>query len=120
MRITNSRFSVHGQQGVSTQSISGTAIVRNSTFERIGVRGLYLGAGLASHSSFHQNGTEGIRSNAGRAALVEDSYFEDNEYGIFGNTGVGYRSNVFFDNTTDVDSNPVNLGDNLCDSAVCP
>lgn len=120
VRITDSRFTVHGADGATCQTVVGTTIVRNSTFERNATRGLYLAAGLASHSSFHQNGGEGIRSNASRAALVESSYFERNVWGIFGNNSVGYRGNVFFDNTTNVNANPENLGANVCDTALCP
>jgi hypothetical protein len=120
VRITDSRFSVHLEEGADCQFVQGTTIVRNSTFERNAQRGLYLGAGLASHSSFHQNKGEGIRSNNSRAALVESCYFEDNVWGIFGNPSVGYRGNVFFDNTTNVNANPVILDDNLCGTSVCP
>jgi hypothetical protein len=120
VRITNSLFSLSAQDGASCLSLAGTTTVLDSTFERNGTRGIYLGAGLARNSSFHQNGTEGIRSNASRSALIESNYFEDNTWGIFGNISVGYRGNVFFDNTTNINANPVNLGGNLCDTVVCP
>ncbi len=119
-RMTDSRISVHGGPGVDTFSLAGTAVIRDSIFERNDDRGINLSAGLVSHSSFHQNGGEGIRANIGRGVLVENSYFEDNAWGIYGGINVGYRGNVFHDNTTNVNVNPENLGANLCGAALCP
>lgn len=120
LRIDESRFSVNGSTGANTLGSLGNAVVRNSTFERNGGYGLYLSAGVASHCSLHQNLGEGIRSNAAHAAVVDSSYFEDNGIGLFGNANVGYRGNTFFDNTTNVGGLPIQLGDNLCDGALCP
>ena len=120
LRITNSRFSVHFGPGVTTFGAVGNVVVLDSVFELNGARGLRLAAGLVSRSSFHQNGGEGIRSNSGRGAVVESCYFEDNGFGIFGN-GVGYKGNVFVDNTTNVGGLVVvQLGANLCDGVLCP
>jgi len=119
IRIGASRFSTNFNDGVNTLGFAGNAVVVDSAFERNGGYGLYLSSGLASHSSFAQNKAEGLRSNAGRGAVIESCYFEDNGFGVAG-FGVGYRGSVFVDNTTNVGLGPVQLGDNLCGGSLCP
>jgi hypothetical protein len=115
---TDSVFSLNGDDGIDGQTSGSLKIVQRCAFDRIGDNGIYLDAGVLAESTFVQIG-EAVRSNVGRGALIENNYFERNGNTLTINSRVGYRSNVFHNNT----SNPgggVNLGQNLCDGVLCP
>jgi hypothetical protein len=79
--------------------------------------------GLVDGCSAHTNGSVGILAYQG--ALVKNSVARANlSYGFFGLSNSGFRSNVFTANNGG-DLNPqvsggLNLGDNLCGTALCP
>jgi hypothetical protein len=79
--------------------------------------------GLVDGCSAHTNGSVGILAYQG--ALVKNSVARANvSYGIFGLSNTGLRSNVLTANNGG-DLNPqvsggLNLGDNLCGTALCP
>lgn len=78
---------------------------------------------LVDGCSAHTNGNAGILAYQG--GLVKNSVARANgSYGFFGLSNTGYRSNVATANNGG-DVNPqfmggVNLGENLCGTAVCP
>ena len=80
--------------------------------------------GLVEGCSAHTNGNAGINAQ-GNGTLVKNSVARNNKtYGIIGGSNSGYRSNVLTANNGG-DLNPqvlggVNLGENLCGTAVCP
>jgi hypothetical protein len=80
--------------------------------------------GLVEGCSAHANGNAGINAQ-GNGTLVKNSVARVNKtYGIIGGSNSGYRSNVLTANNGG-DLNPqvlggVNLGENLCGTAVCP
>ena len=80
--------------------------------------------GLIEGCSAHTNGNAGINAQ-GNGTLVKNSVARNNKtYGIIGGSNSGYRSNVLTANNGG-DLNPqvlggVNLGENLCGTAVCP
>ena len=115
--LTNSVVSKNRGVGVNGQYGTGTYVVTHNVIEKNGIRGMYLAAGVASHNTFYRNIQEGIRSSAGRGAMVVNNFFEDNGTGLSGN--MGYRSNVFDRNDTNVIGG-FNLGQNVCDNALCP
>jgi hypothetical protein len=80
-----------------------------------------------------------LENNAG--FIVEDCLITGNNWGIYGTAAglilnnvigsnsrglvvyskqIGYRSNVFYGNGTDIDGQISNLGNNLCSGASCP
>ena len=91
-----------------------------------GVNGIRLESqgGLVEGCSAHTNGNAGINAQ-GNGTLVKNSVARFNKtYGIIGGSNSGYRSNVLTANNGG-DLNPqviggVNLGENLCGTAVCP
>lgn len=115
--ITDSRFELNGTAGVDGQSSLAQLVVRSSIFRQNGTYGIYVGAGTVDGSVVEQNGSQGIRSNVGRGAVVTNTFFGRNPVGIFGgNTGI--RSCTFDENTSDFTA--TQLGTNLCDGLVCP
>lgn len=115
--LTNSVISENGRNGVAGQTGTGTYVVTHNVIEKNGRQGLYLGAGVANDNTFYKNVDEGIRSNVGRGAMVVNNYFGENGSGLVGS--MGYRSNIFNGNDTQV-SGGINLGQNVCGSTLCP
>lgn len=113
--LTDSVIMRSQDYGVAGQATGSNYTVRSCIFER-NTRGMYLANGVVSESVFVQN-DEGLRSNVGGTALAVSNSFQRNGTGISGQD-VAYRSNAFNSNTTDAGGR--NLGDNVCDSAVCP
>jgi hypothetical protein len=80
--------------------------------------------GLVEGCSAHTNGNAGINGQ-GNGTLVKNSVARNNKtYGFIGSSNTGLRSNVATANNGG-DLNPqmlggVNLGENLCGTAVCP
>jgi hypothetical protein len=80
--------------------------------------------GLVEGCSAHTNGNAGINAQ-GNGTLVKNSVARNNKtYGFIGGSNSGLRSNVATANNGG-DLNPqmlggVNLGENLCGTAVCP
>jgi hypothetical protein len=91
-----------------------------------GLNGIRLESqgGLVEGCSAHMNGNAGINAQ-GNGTLVKNSVARANKtYGFIGSSNTGLRSNVATANNGG-DLNPqvlggINLGENLCGTAVCP
>lgn len=87
------------------------------------------------------NANTGIRLESNAGFKIEDCQVSGSGLGIYANGGglminsvisgaktgmasfgsaFGYRSNVFFDNATNISGSATNLGDNLCSGVICP
>lgn len=115
---TDSIFALNGDDGIEGQTSGSVKLVHRCVFEQIQDNGIYLDAGVLSESTFTRIG-EAVRSRVGRGALIENNYFERNGNTLEINPRVGYRSNVFHNNTAGPDGG-INLGQNLCDGVLCP
>jgi hypothetical protein len=91
-----------------------------------GINGIRLESqgGLVEGCSAHANGNAGINAQ-GNGTLVKNSVARANKtYGFIGSSNTGLRSNVATANNGG-DLNPqmlggINLGENVCGTAVCP
>ena len=127
IEVTNGAVTRFGRHGVFIPG--GPANSRNIKISRLRVSenkidgismkgniGFIIEDCLISH-----NGGTGIYAFS--SGLVLNSVMNNNNTGLFGaafGTGrLGYRSNAFFGNATNV-SGGTNLGSNLCSGAICP
>ena len=127
IEVTNGAVTRFGRHGVFIPGAS--AHSRNIKISRLRVSENKIdGISMEGNTGFiiedcliSHNGGTGIYAFS--SGLVLNSLVNSNNTGLFGaafGTGrLGYRSNAFFNNSTNV-SGGTNLGSNLCSGAICP
>jgi hypothetical protein len=107
----------NGSNGIDigASADQGSSIVQHNTAERNGSYGIYLERGSVNNNVVDVN-FFGIALIVGSAS---QNVITRNEQGLLLNNTASYFGNVLSGNTTNV-VNGKNLGQNLCNTAVCP
>ena len=119
-----SRYGIFFPAGPSPQT-DAEANLSNLRITQNGAAGISIEArlgALISDCVVANNGNWGIRMSTG--LLLNSTVINNANFGLFGATSTGYRSNVFFGNNAgndQVSAAPKQIGENICGfSTVCP
>jgi hypothetical protein len=93
--------------------------VRGCTATGNGTNGIYLRTGTVSDSTSTNNFDDGIIVTEG-GSVVNNKSNSNNAHGLYLGNSVGYVNNSLFNNSSGNVTGGVKLGNNVCDTVLCP